>query len=42
MRGKNNQDHRTTPMLDCGATEDFINKKYAEQVGIPVDKKKIP
>jgi predicted aspartyl protease len=42
MRGKNNQDHRTTAMVDCGATENFIDKKYAEQVGIPLDKKKIP
>jgi predicted aspartyl protease len=29
-------------MVDCGATETFIDKKYAEQVGIPLDKKKIP
>jgi hypothetical protein len=29
-------------MVDCGATEHFIGKKYAEQVGIPLDKKKIP
>jgi hypothetical protein len=42
MRGKNNQDHRTTAMDDCGATENFIDTKYAEQVGIPLDKKKIP
>jgi predicted aspartyl protease len=41
MRGKNNQDHRTTTMVDCGATENFIDKKYTEQVGIPLDKKKI-
>jgi hypothetical protein len=29
-------------MVDCRATENFIDKKYAEQVGIPLDKKKIP
>jgi hypothetical protein len=42
MWGKNNQDHYTTAMIDCGATENVIDKKYAEQVGIPLDKKKIP
>jgi hypothetical protein len=42
MRGKNNQDHHTTAMVDCRATEYFMDKKYAEQVGIPLDKKKIP
>jgi hypothetical protein len=42
MRGKNKQDHRTTAMVDYGATGNFIDKKYAEQVGIPLDKKKIP
>jgi hypothetical protein len=42
MQGKNNQDHRTTAMVNCRAMEDFIDKKYAEQVGIPLDKKKIP
>jgi hypothetical protein len=29
-------------MVDCRATANFIHKKYAEQVGIPLDKKKIP
>jgi hypothetical protein len=29
-------------MVDCRATENFIDKKYTEQVGIPLDKKKIP
>jgi hypothetical protein len=29
-------------MVNCGAMEKFIDKKYAEQVGIPLDKKKIP
>jgi hypothetical protein len=41
MRGKNNQDHHTTAMVDYGAIENFIDKKYAEQVGYPLDKKKI-
>jgi hypothetical protein len=42
MQGKNNQDYYTTTMVDYGAMENFIDKKYAEQVGIPLDKKKIP
>jgi predicted aspartyl protease len=29
-------------MVDCGATENFIDKKYAEQMNIPLNKKKIP
>jgi hypothetical protein len=29
-------------MVNCGAMENIIDKKYAEQVGIPLDKKKIP
>jgi hypothetical protein len=31
-----------TAMVDCGATENFIDKDYAEQIKIPLDKKKIP
>jgi hypothetical protein len=30
MQGKNNQDYHTTAMVDCGAMENFIDKKYAE------------
>jgi hypothetical protein len=30
MQGKNNQDYCTTTMVDCGATEKFIDKIYAE------------
>jgi hypothetical protein len=30
MQGKNNQDHYTTAMVDCGAMENFIDKTYAE------------
>jgi predicted aspartyl protease len=29
-------------MVDCGATENFIDKRYAEQIGIPLDKKQLP
>jgi hypothetical protein len=42
IQGKNNKIHNTTAMVDCGATENFIDKDYAEQIKIPLDKKKIP
>jgi hypothetical protein len=29
-------------MVDCRATENFIDKKYVEQMNIPLNKKKIP
>jgi hypothetical protein len=29
-------------MVDCRATEYFIDGNYAEQTGIPLDKKKVP
>jgi predicted aspartyl protease len=42
IQGKNNKIHNMTAMVDCGATENFIDKDYAEQIKIPLDKKKIP
>jgi hypothetical protein len=30
IQGKNNKIHKTTAMVDCGATENFIDKDYAE------------
>jgi hypothetical protein len=30
IQGKNNQDHHTTAMVNCRATENFIVKKYTE------------
>jgi hypothetical protein len=42
IQGKNNKIHKITAMVDCGATENFIDKDYAEQMKIPLDKKKIP
>jgi hypothetical protein len=42
IQGKNNKIHNTTAMVDCGATKNFIDKDYAEQIKIPLDKKNIP
>jgi hypothetical protein len=30
-----------TAMMDCGATENFVDKKYAEKIQIPIDEKKV-
>jgi hypothetical protein len=42
IQAKNNKIHNTTAMVDCGATENFIDKDYTEQIKIRLDKKKIP
>jgi hypothetical protein len=42
IQGKNNKKHNTMAMVDCGATENFIDRNYAEQIGIPLDKKIVP
>jgi hypothetical protein len=39
IQGKNNEKHNTMAMVDYGATENFIDRNYAEQTGIPLDKK---
>jgi hypothetical protein len=42
IRGGDNREHITTAMVDCGATENFINKEYAERNGIPLNEKTVP
>jgi hypothetical protein len=42
IQGRDGRKHRTTTMVDCGATENFVDKDYAEQIQIPMDKKKVP
>jgi hypothetical protein len=42
IQGKNNKIHNMTAMVDYGATKNFIDKDYTEQIKIPLDKKKIP
>jgi hypothetical protein len=29
-------------MVDCGATENFVDQNYAEKIQLPMDKKKVP
>jgi predicted aspartyl protease len=40
--GQDNTEHHTTAMIDCGATENFIDLRYAEQNNIPLQQKTIP
>jgi hypothetical protein len=42
IQGNNKEEYHMTAMVDCGATNNFINKDYAEKIRIPLDRKKIP
>jgi hypothetical protein len=42
IRGRDGRKYRTTTMVDCGATENFVDKNYAEKIQIPMDEKKVP
>jgi predicted aspartyl protease len=42
IRGRDGRKHQMTAMVDCGATENFVDKKYAEKIQIPMDEKKVP
>jgi hypothetical protein len=36
IRGLDNNEHHTTTMVNCGATENFIDERYAKQNNIPL------
>jgi predicted aspartyl protease len=42
IRGHDNNEHHTTAIVDCGATENFIDERYAKQNNIPLRRKAIP
>jgi hypothetical protein len=42
IRGHDKNEHHTTAMVDCGATENFIDERYAKQNNIPLRRKAIP
>jgi predicted aspartyl protease len=42
IRGSNNIEHYTMALIDCGASESFIDKKYAAANKIPTHRKTIP
>jgi hypothetical protein len=37
IRGRDGRKHRTAAMMDCGATENFVDENYAEKIQIPMD-----
>jgi hypothetical protein len=41
IRGGDNREHITTAMVDCGATENFIDKEYTEWNKIPLNEKMV-
>jgi hypothetical protein len=42
IRGSNNIEHNTTALIDCGASENFIDKAYTAANEIPTQRKAIP
>jgi hypothetical protein len=42
IQGRDGRKHQTTAMVDCGAIENFVDKKYAKKIQIPMDEKKVP
>ena len=41
IQGRNNKEHATTALVDCGASENYIDKAYAEANDIPTYQKTI-
>jgi hypothetical protein len=42
IQGNNNIEHNTTALIDCRASENFIDKGYTAANGIPMQRKAIP
>jgi hypothetical protein len=42
IRGGDTREHIITAMVDCGATENFIDKEYAEWNRIPLNENIVP
>jgi hypothetical protein len=42
IQGRDGRKHWTTAIVDCGATENIVDKHYAENIQIPMDEKKVP
>jgi hypothetical protein len=42
ITGRDEKEHKTTAMIDCEATENFIDRRFAEQLGLPLTKKLVP
>jgi hypothetical protein len=42
IQGSDNKEYIMIAMVDCRAMENFIDKEYIEQNGIPLKEKKVP
>jgi hypothetical protein len=42
IKGKDEKEHTTTAMIDCGNMENFIDRQFAEQQQLPLMKKAVP
>jgi predicted aspartyl protease len=42
IKGKDEKEHTTMAMIDCGATENFIDRQFVEQQQLPLTKKAVP
>jgi hypothetical protein len=42
IRGRDGRKHRTTTMVDCGVTENIVDKDYDKKIQIRMDEKKAP
>jgi predicted aspartyl protease len=42
IRGRDGKENHMTAMVDCGVTEIFVDRNYAEKIQILIDEKKVP
>ena len=42
IQGKEGNEHKTTTLVDCGASENFIDRAYTEANHIPTQEKTVP
>jgi hypothetical protein len=40
--GRDEKEYKTMAMIDCGATENFIDRRFAEHQGLPLTKQLVP
>jgi len=41
IQGEDGNEHKTTALVDCGASENFIDRAYAEDNHIPTQEKTV-
>ena len=42
IQGKDGKEHKTTALVDCRASENFIDRAYTEANHIPTQEKTVP